>query len=425
MTALYQPISALTLLRQLEGNEQARRHYLRECLARMHALDPQLNALTAVTDEASLLAASDAAHGPLGGLPVLLKDIIDTRDLPTAYGSAIYQGHRPAADAAVATLLRRQGAALAGKTVTCEFAYMAAVPTRNPSAPARTAGGSSSGSAAAVAAGFAPFALGTQTGGSTIRPAAFCGIAGYKPSFGMLPTAGIKCFSWSFDTVGLFAAGVRDAAYLAQALSGQRLAVPSPLPGAPVFGVPDSYPWGAPSANAARALASAIRAIERAGGTVRPLRLAPWMAALADAHATIQGYESSRTLGYEYDRHRDQLTSKLRDFLARAGAIDTGTYLAACAQAEAARGQCNDWFGGIDALLTPSAPDEAPEGLATTGDPVFNRNWTLLGTPCVSVPGLHGDHGAPLGIQVIGRRGDDARTLASAAFVENALLRHA
>jgi Asp-tRNA(Asn)/Glu-tRNA(Gln) amidotransferase A subunit family amidase len=245
-------------------------------------------------------------------------------------------------------------------------------------------------------------------------------VAGYKPTFGLLPTLGMKCFSWSLDTVGLFASGVRDVAHLAQVLSGRRLAV-NDLPSKPVFGLPESYPWASASVNAASVLDRAVHAIEAAGAMVTPVDFAPWMTEMIGAHATIQSYESFQALGFEYDHYREQLTPMLRDFLDRAADVPPDAYADACAKAEAAKTALLAWFDGIDALLTPSALDEAPDGLASTGDPAFSRNWTLLGTPCVSVPGLRGERGGPIGVQVIGRRGEDAATLALAAFVEEAL----
>ena len=420
MSDLYQPHSALDLLQRFEGNAEAGRRYLHERFDRIREFDVQLEAMTAVRDPDAAMQAMDNVRGPLGGLPVVIKDIFDTHDLVTAYGSPIYAGHRPASDATIVTLLRRQGAVSIGKTAACEFAYMAPTPTRNPCALNRTAGGSSSGSAAAVAAGYSPFAIGSQTGGSTIRPASFCGVAGYKPTFGLLPTLGMKCFSWSLDTVGLFASGVRDVAHLAQVLSGRRLAV-NDLPSKPVFGLPEFYPWASASVNAASVLDRAVHAIEAAGAMVTPVDFAPWMTEMIGAHATIQSYESFQALGFEYDHYREQLTPMLRDFLDRAADVPPDAYADACAKAEAAKTALLAWFDGIDALLTPSALDEAPDGLASTGDPAFSRNWTLLGTPCVSVPGLWGERGGPIGVQVIGRRGEDAATLALAAFVEAAL----
>src|ERR1700746_2852929 len=207
MSDLYQPHSALALLQRFEGEAEAGRHYLHERFERIREFDMQLEAMTAVPDPDVAMQALSTVRGPLGGLPVAIKDIFDTHDLVTAYGSPIYAGHRPASDATIVTLLRRQGAVSSAKTVPSEFAYMAPTPTRNPCALNCTAGGSSSGSAAAVAAGYAPFAIGSQTAGSTIRPASFCGVAGYQPTFALLPTLGTKRFSWAFGTVRLIRLG--------------------------------------------------------------------------------------------------------------------------------------------------------------------------------------------------------------------------
>lgn len=418
--SFYRPASGLDLLTRIGNAPQERGRIILDTLARIEEVDPEVRAMTAVARREALMASAVAAKGALAGMPIAVKDIFDTDDLVTSYGSPIYEGHQPRSDAAIVTLLRRNGGIIVGKTVTSEFAYMAPTVTRNPCDMARTAGGSSSGSAAAVAAGMAPFAIGSQTGGSTIRPASFCGIAGYKPTLGMLPTVGMKCFSWSFDTVGLFAAGVRDVAYLAQVLSGRQLAVGG-VTFSPVFGVPDSYPWTEPSANASAALDTAVRAIERAGGRVRRVRFGSWMADMIRVHDTIQSYEAWQTLGYEYDHHRVELSPKLAEFLDQAALVDTATYAKACILMEQAKDRLSELFDGITGLLTPSAPDEAPDGLGSTGDPAFNRNWTLLGCPCVNVPGLRGARGGPIGVQVIGRPWEDARCLDAAAFVEQAI----
>ncbi len=423
-SSLYRPLSALDWLARTGSDLPARSALVEASFERIDAVEPQIRAFTAIAERDDAIAVVRAAVTPLAGVPVAVKDIFDTHDFVTSHGSPIYQHHRPASDSAIVTLLRRQGAVIVGKTVTSEFAYMAPTVTRNPCVPTRTAGGSSSGSAAAVAAGMVPFAIGSQTGGSTIRPASFCGIAGFKPSFGLLPTAGMKCFSWSFDTVGLFACGVRDVAYLAQALSGRALAL-SGAGEAPVFGVPDGYPWTEPSSNAVAALDTAIRAIEEAGGRIRRIRFPSWMADMIAAHETIQQFEAFQTLGYEYDHFRADLTPKLAAFLGRAAQVDAVAYDAACASMRHARDAQAGLFDGLTGLLTPSAPDEAPDGLGGTGDPAFNRNWTLLGNPCVNVPGLRGSGGGPIGVQVIGVPGDDARCLAAAAFVERAIAAHA
>ncbi|MEW6343424.1 MAG: amidase [Paraburkholderia sp.] len=418
--SFYRPVSGLELLSRTGNDPQARDRLILDTFARIEEADRDIGAMTAVVRREAATASVAAAHGPLAGLPIAVKDIFDTYDLATRYGSPIYERYQPRSDAAIVTLLRRNGGVIVGKTVTSEFAYMAPPATRNPCDLGRTPGGSSSGSAAAVAAGMVPFAVGSQTGGSTIRPASFCGIAGYKPTFGMLPTVGMKCFSWSFDTVGLFAAGVRDVAYLAQVLSGRRLAVDEVTDG-PVFAVPDSYPWTEPSANASTALDTAVRAIEDAGGRVRRIRFGSWMADMVAAHDTIQRYEAYQSLGFEYDRHRVDLSPMLAGFLERAAAVDAATYAKACVLMAQAKDSLAELFNGITGLLTPSAPDEAPDGLGSTGDPAFNRNWTLLGCPCVNVPGLWGARGGPIGVQVIGRPWDDARCLDAAAFVEQAI----
>ncbi|APA88635.1 amidase [Paraburkholderia sprentiae WSM5005] len=418
--SFYRPVSGLNLLSRIGNDPQGRDRLMLDTLARIEAVDRDIGAMTAVARREAAMASAAAAHGPLAGLPIAIKDIFDTHDLVTSYGSPIYERYRPRSDAAIVTLLRRKGAVIVGKTVTSEFAYMAPPATRNPCDIQRTPGGSSSGSAAAVAAGMVPYAVGSQTGGSTIRPASFCGIAGYKPTFGLLPTVGMKCFSWSFDTVGLFAAGVRDVAYLAQVLSDRQLAVDGITAG-PVFGVPDSYPWTEPSANASAALDTAVRAIEDAGGRVRRVRFGSWMAAMVAAHDTIQRYEAYQSLGFEYDRHRGDLSPMLAGFLERAATIDAATYTKARVLMGEAKDSLAELFNGVTGLLTPSAPDEAPDGLDSTGDPAFNRNWTLLGCPCVNVPGLWGARGGPIGVQVIGRPWDDARCLDAAAFVEQAI----
>lgn len=418
--SFYRPVSGLDLLARIGDDPRERSLIMLDTFARIDAVDPDVRAMTVVAGREAMLASAANAKGPLAGIPIAVKDIFDTSELVTSYGSPIYAGHQPRSDAAIVTLLRRSGGVVAGKTVTSEFAYMAPTVTRNPCVVGRTAGGSSSGSAAAVAAGMVPFAIGSQTGGSTIRPASFCGIAGYKPTLGMLPTVGMKCFSWSFDTIGLFAAGVCDVAYFAQILSGRRLAVER-VTALPVFAVPENYPWTEPSANASLVLDTAIRAIERAGGRVRRMRFGSWMANMVAAHDTIQSYEAYQALGFEYDRHRTELTPMLAGFLERAAGVDAAAYSTACVLMESGRDRLAELFDGVTALLTPSAPDEAPEGLGSTGDPAFNRNWTLLGCPCVSVPGLWGDRGGPIGVQVIGRPWEDALCLDAAAFVERAI----
>ena len=393
-------------------------------LARIGREDTALGAFvcTLAPQEAAAQAQVQAGRGPLAGVPVAVKDIFDTRDLPTAYGSPIYPARPAAVDAAVVAVLRCAGGLVIGKSTTTEFAYLHPTATRNPRAPGRTPGGSSAGSAAAVAAGLVPLALGTQTGGSVIRPASYCGVVGYKPSFGWLPTGGLKCFSWSLDTVGLFAGDVADAAWFAEALTGRSFDLDPAAASAPVVvGVPESYPWDGYSANARDAVERACRALGAQGIEVRSCTLPPWVAAAYEAHAAIQGYEAWRCLGWEYAHHQERLSPVLRNYLEECRAISPRDHEAAHAIAHQARLAAAAWWLGIDVLLTPSAPDEAPAGHDSTGPSSFNRVWTLLGGPCVNVPGLVGSHGAPMGLQLTAAPGADARLLGVARRLEQAL----
>ena len=423
--------AAASPLRELAARHAAQPGLARETLVQtlrmIRAREGEIAAFACVAHEPPGLPDSAAPHGPvqgpLAGIPVGVKDIFDTRDLPTAYGApAIYPGAPARHDAAIVSALQRAGACIAGKTTTTEFAFLHPTATRNPRAPGRTPGGSSAGSAAAVAAGVIPLAVGTQTGGSVIRPASYCGVVGYKPSFGWLPTSGLKCFSWSLDTVGLFARSVGDVQVFAQALAGRELAAPPDAAARPlVVGVVEDYPWGAPDAGMQHAVERACRALREAGHTVRPLVL-PALAGLAfHAHADVQGWEATTALRWEWAHHRERLSGELRGYLLEAQAVTAEGYERAQGVAVQARHELAQWLGGCDVLLTPSAPGEAPEGYGSTGTSTFNRLWTLLGWPCVSVPGLVGEHAAPLGMQLIGQMGEDARVLEVARVLEQLL----
>ncbi len=364
----------------------------------------------------------EAPRGPLHGVPIAVKDLIDTCDMPTAYGSPIYRGHRPAADAACVALARAAGAVVLGKTVTTEFATFTPGRTANPHNPAHTPGGSSSGSAAAVADGMAPLGFGTQTAGSVIRPASFCGVFGYKPSFGLISRAGVKPLADSLDTVGVYARTVDDAAFFAGVLSERpalrHLAIPER---APRFGLYRTPMWDEAEPATAAALDMARAALDRAGAVVEELAIAPDHQGLTEAQDRIMGFETCRALAYERTRHSAELSPRLAQLLDAGMAVGAADYDAARAVAEAARAGLAKFFGGCDAILTPAAPGEAPAGLGYTGNPVFNRMWTLLGTPCAALPAYWGDSGLPTAVQLVGRLGDDARLLGCAAFLERAL----
>src|SRR5262245_30393127 len=414
-------LSALELARQIETGALTPRAVVDLCADAIAKREAEIGAFVALDIEAARARADDCAALPLRGLPVGVKDIYDTADFPTEYGSAIYAGHRPKADAAIVALVRRAGGVLIGKTVTTEFAGLQPGRTRNPHNLAHTPGGSSSGSAAAVAAGMVPIALGSQTGGSVIRPAAYCGVAAFKPSFRLLPTVGMKCFSWSLDTIGLFAATVADAAFAAAAISGRDLRIDGMQPAAPRIALVRTQSWPEASTDMQSALERAARIAQAKGAKVREIDLPPMVEAATQAHGTIQDHEAYRALADEIDRHRDRLGPILRAQLDKAAAITPAAYDEARRLARQARRAFVDFMEGADVILTPSAPGAAPHGLGSTGKPTFNRLWTLLGAPCVNVPGLVDSTGLPLGVQIVGRFARDRLTLEAAAFLQPTL----
>jgi amidase len=345
-----------------------------------------------------------------------VKDLIDTADMPTAYGSPIYAGHRPRVDAACVALARAAGALVLGKTVTTEFAWFHPGATANPCNPSHTPGGSSSGSAAAVADCMVPFAFGTQTAGSIIRPASYCGIVGYKPTHGTLPRAGIKPLSDSLDTLGTLTRTVADAALLVSAMSGRDL-MPKPLRDAPRIGICRTPEWDAAQPETMAAMESSVAALARAGARLSEIVLPQGFAGITQAQTDIMNYESHAALACERLQHYAGLSDKLKQLLANAKHCDAARYDAALVSVASCRSRLDEVFAAVDVLLAPSAPGEAPAGLAATGDPVFCRMWTVLHAPAINLPCASGPHGLPVGLQIIGCRGDDARALAVADWV--------
>src|SRR6266702_4041487 len=364
-----------------------------------------------------------AGAGPLRGIAVGIKDIIDTSDFPTEMGSPIYRGWQPRADASVVQMLKQAGATIVGKTATTAFAANDPTATLNPRNRDHTPGGSSSGSAAAVAAGMIPLALGTQTGGSVIRPAAFCGVAAIKPSFPLLPTVGVKCYSWTLDTVGLFAAGVQDLARGLSAMTSRSELLPGAVTETPRIGVVTQDFAGAPEGAGGEALRIATVAAERAGASVRTFSLPEIVAEAWRIHPTVQEFEAHQALAWEYGAHYDAMPPLLRARLDESAGTTPAAYDEARGIANRARRSLMKVFDDVDVLLTFSAPGAAPEGLASTGDARFNRLWTLMGVPCVNIPAHVAEGGLPVGVQVIARFGDDAGALGTARSVEDALAR--
>lgn len=362
------------------------------------------------------------AGGPLQGVPIGVKDLMDTADMPSTYGSPIYAGHRPAVDAACVAACREAGAVIMGKTVTTEFATFQPGPTCNPRAPAaapHTPGGSSSGSAAAVAAGMVPLAFGTQTAGSIVRPAAYCGVVGYKPTHGTLPLAGVKPLAPSLDTIGVLARSVDDAAFFVGVLA--RTEYPLLSQGPLRVGVCQTPHWDRASAEARQALSAAARLLESSGARVSDTAWPTEWEGLTQAQIDIMGHEALAAFAPERRQHAKLFSAAFADFLGAAGAVDGARAAAAYALAERARCALATVFRSVDVLLAPSAEGVAPAGLGATGNPIFNRLWTLLGVPCVHVPTGLGPQGLPVGVTVIGPRWGDAQTLAAAERLQRSV----
>ncbi|MFT9386068.1 amidase [Acetobacter sp.] len=360
-----------------------------------------------------------AASGLLYGLTLAVKDVIDTVDMPTAYGSALYDGFQPAADASCVALARAAGALVLGKTVSTEFAFIAPGATRHPLDASRTPGGSSSGSAAAVACGMADIALGTQTSGSTIRPAAFCGIVGYKPSYGYIDRSGVKTLCENLDTLGLFARTVDPLARLATVLNGRDMLAGFP-PVTPRIGLFRPPGWALAQNEAREAVETAARRLAETGAHVTLIDDPGSHEALLDAHTTVMAWEVPRALAYERLAGTERLKPQTRERIQLQPGLNATAYDRAWRVIFEERARWQPVLEGLDAILSLPASGEAPTGFAT-GDPIFNRAWTALGVPCITLPIAKGCNGLPLGLQCIGAMGSDARLIATARFIENCL----
>jgi amidase len=400
-------LGAKEAARRIERGELDARALVACCLARIAAREPEVKAWVHVNERA---AASSG--GALRGVPVGVKDIFDTYDMPTRYGSPIYAAHQPIADAATVALARKAGATILGKTVTAEFATFVPRETRNPRDLSRTPGGSSSGSAAAVADGMVPLAFGTQTAGSVIRPGSYCGVVAYKPSYDTLPRAGIKPNADSLDTVGLYARSVEDAMFFIEALIG----MPRAMLDRPRIGMCRTWEWDQVEPEMAAAFERAARKLD-----ATEVRLPDSFRGLREAHGKVIRFEGARSLADEMRRFPERIDPALRSRCAEGYAIPWTEYAAALQAASAARGRLDEAFAGCDVLIAPAATGEAPRGLQSTGNVAMNVVWTLLHVPCVSVPAMQSSSGLPLGLQVIGRIGEDPRTLAAAQWIEGAL----
>lgn len=418
--------SAARAAAEIRAGKLTSEAYVASCLERIAAREQHLHAWACIDPEHALMQArqcdQSAAGGPLHGIPVGFKDVIDTADLPTEYNSPIYRGHRPKWDAASVALTRKAGGIVMGKTATTEFAYRHPGPARNPHNLKHTPGGSSSGSAAAVADFMVPIALGTQTGGSTIRPASYYGIVGYKPSFNLINRAGLKFVAESLDHIGVLARTVEDIALFAHAAAGIDMPDLASAPsGVPRVGFCRQPCWndGEPPMHQKLELAAAVLANK--GARVSEFVLGAEFDPIYDDHKLIIDFEVARALEFEYQNHRALLSPAIVGNIERGWSYSRERYDRAMTNAMKYRSLLAERFVAYDFILTPAAPGEAPEGIASTGNSIFNWIWTQFGVPCVTVPVYTGPKGLPLGVQIVGPYRSDSQTLRWAEWVRRAL----
>jgi Asp-tRNA(Asn)/Glu-tRNA(Gln) amidotransferase A subunit family amidase len=432
-------MDAINLARAIRSGEVTAEEAVRSCLDRIGQVEDEVQAWTFLDPEYALAQArlADRAQregrdlGPLHGVPVGLKDIFDTADMPTENGTVLHSGRRPPEDATVVALLRQAGAILLGKTVTTELAVFHPGKTRNPQDPRRTPGGSSSGSAAAVAAHMVPLALGTQTNGSMIRPASYCGVVGYKPTYGTLSRYGVLMQSPPLDQIGVYARTVADAALLAQVLMAFDDRDPAMRPAAR----PDLNRWAGEEPPVAPRLAFVKTPVwdqaaedtrgafaelcKRLGPHVQEVTLPPAFNEVVGWHRAVMESDLAKSFAPEYARGKDRLSDTLKQMIERGRQVLAMDYNRALEQVPMLNRALSDIFSSYDSILTPAAMSVAPLGLTSTGSPIFCTIWTLCGTPAITLPILHGTDGMPMGAQLVAARGDDGRLLRTARWLES------
>ncbi len=415
-------LSASAIARATIAGEATCEQVVRDCLERIDAREPEIRAWAALDPELALRRAREldrsSTRGVLHGVPIGVKDIIDTADFPTEMGSPIYRGHRPATDAACVALVRAAGAVILGKTVTCEFAGMTPGATTNPHDRSHTPGGSSSGSGAAVADWMVPAALGTQTGGSVLRPAAYCGVFGFKPTFGAFSRKGVYPAAESLDTIGLIVRSLDDLELLSAVLE---LRVPSAIESpdrAPRIGLCRTPLWHKAQPETIAAVEDAAVRLGKAGAQVREVALPEEFTGLRDAaRETINNYERAAAMAHEWGSDRHRISDRLGRRIELGRTMARAEYLDALRLGEQCRARLPELFGDLDVLLAPCTDGEAPRGLAETGDPGFQAIWTILHVPALALPTHRGPNGLPVAIQLVGRRYDDRHLIACAHWV--------
>ena len=426
-------LSAVEAVAAIEAGRISAEQLTRACLERIAQREPRIGAWAYLAPEQPLAEARARDRGPrrglLHGVPIAVKDVIDTADMPTGYGTPIYEGHRPACDAVCVSCARAEGAVVLGKAVSTELANIHPAGTRNPRAPDHTPGGSSSGSAAAVADCMAPLALGTQTGGSVIRPASYCGIVGYKPTFDFVSTAGVKALSSSLDTVGLYGRSVPDVALFGRALIGfQAIDLHAKPPASPRIGVYRTPQWPLAEAPMASAFEDGVARLAHAGARVVEITAPAPMDEIVSAADAISDYETYSSLAFERMHHAARLSASMTRKLEKAAGVTRARYLAALETARLCRRLLDELLRELDVLVTPSATGEAPAGLGAIGPTggstalsAFQAMWTVLHAPAISVPVFTGPQGLPMGLQVVAPHGADERALLWAHWIHRAL----
>jgi Asp-tRNA(Asn)/Glu-tRNA(Gln) amidotransferase A subunit family amidase len=418
-------LTATELTRAIANGEASCEAVVRDCLERIDAREKDIHAWANLDPEMALRqaraldrAGSPMRDRPLHGVPIGVKDIIDTADLPTEMGSPIYRGHRPRTDAACVALARAAGAVLLGKTVTCEFAGMTPGATTNPHNTAHTPGGSSSGSGAAVSDFMVPVAFGTQTGGSVLRPASFCGVFGFKPTFGAFNRRGVYPAAESLDTLGLMARSLEDIELVSAVLELRPASRPRSLERPPRICLCHTPLWKSAQPETVAAIEDAAEKLCKAGAQIRAITLPDEFSGLRHAaRETINNYERAAAMTHEWTANRDQISDRLRKRIELGRAMPHADYVAALRLGASCRARFPVIFEHVDVLLAPCVNGEAPRGLDETGDPGFQAIWTILHAPALSMPTHRGPNGLPVGIQLVAQRHDEQRLFACAHWI--------
>lgn len=423
-------LSVRSAIDHMEAGDLSASELMEALLARINERDATVHAWAYIDVDAARAQAQTKDSGPrtgaLHGIPIGLKDIIETADMPTEYGSPIYGGHRPAKDATVTARLKAAGAIILGKTVSTEFASRTPGPTTNPHNSAHSPGGSSSGSAAAVADFQVPAALGTQTLGSVLRPASFCGVLGYKPAFDQFPVTGVYPYAPSFDTVGVFARNLGDLPVLSAVLSGRPVPADGPLaiiePSSPPrFALTRTQYWDEADEDAKARLESFANDLAQTGGRVRAFDMPEGFGEMDQALHTIEAAEAAATHAIHWRDHRAQLSKYFQGKIEAGLRVDEVTLAGARETVQKWRAAFPTFLEPGELVLTLSSTGEAPLGLESTGDPVFNQLWTALHYPALSLPAGTGKTGLPLGIQLVSPDGNETHLFAAARWSAAAL----